>query len=98
MSKKNKQKFEFCVGTSNSFRSTLWKIVVNKSDIYILPQSSKNYFKISLHGSGVCQMAITGEHLQELNIPTEERGVRWKCDVEEFNAQIVFTINFLNFF
>lgn len=99
MSKKNKQRFEFCVGTSNNHRSTVWKVVVSKSDVYIIPTSSNNYFKVSLHGSGVCQMAITGEHLEEFNIPRDERpGQRWKCEAEEINANIIFSIAFLNCF
>lgn len=99
MSKKNKQRFEFCVGTSNSHRSTIWKIVVNKSEIYIIPTFSKNYFKISLHGSGVCQLAITEEHLSEYNLSKEERpSQRWKCEIGDRNANIVFSLTFLNCF
>lgn len=99
MSKKNKERFKFCVGTSNSHRSTMWKIVACKSEIYIIPTASKNYFKISLHGSGVCQMAITGEHLEEYNISKEERpGQRWKCEIGDKNASILLSLTFLNCF
>lgn len=99
MSKRNKQRFEFCVGTSNSHRSTMWKIVVDKSDVYIMSKAYGRTAKVSLHQSGVCQVAVTSEKLKELGIPGEERpGERWHYTSEQNTANNVFTIDILNCF
>lgn len=99
MSKKKKQRFEFCVGTSNSNRSTVWKIVVDKSDVYIMSQAYGRSAKVSLHQSGVCQVAMTSEKIAELGIAQEERpGERWHYTPEDNTANNVFTIDILNCF
>lgn len=99
MSKKSKQHFEFCVGTSNSHRSTVWRIVINESDIYIMSEAYGRSAKISLHKSGVCQIAMTSELTRELGILKEERpSERWYYTSPKNTGNIVFTIDILNHF
>ena len=99
VSKRNKQRFEFCVGISNSHRSTIWKIVVDKSDVYIMSKAYGRAAKVSLHQSGVCQIAMTREKIDEVGIPREERpGERWQYTSEENTANNVLTIDILNCF
>ena len=96
MSKKYKQRFGFCVGTSNSNRSTVWKIVVDKNDVYIMSKAYGGSAKVSLHQSGVCQIAMTSEKIAEFGIAQEKRpGDRWYYTPEDNTANNIFTIDIL---
>jgi hypothetical protein len=53
------------VGTPTSRRSTVWKFVVYKSEIYILSRMFGSDAKISLHSSGNCQWSATGNWVKK---------------------------------
>lgn len=57
----NAKEFRFCIGEATGERSTKWKILVNKSDIYILSKMIGSDVKMSLHASGHYQLSRTSK-------------------------------------
>lgn len=82
----NAKEFRFCVGEVTGERSTVWKIWVNKNDIYILSRMMGSDAKISLHASGCCQFS---------------RTLKWWVnhgeDVVQKKIDILFVGNYLKF-
>jgi hypothetical protein len=94
---KNKNKFKFCVGSSNEHRSNIWTVVQNKADVYMISRSFGKDFKVSIHGSGINQSAVTQDFMKKHDIPETERlAERWHYDAESANPQIIFSICFLS--
>lgn len=76
-------KFRFGVFSGGKRRSSLWVAVANGNDLYIGARVIMNRLKVSLHGSGICQVAFLNDYVQEVH----DRGrdalkdrtiVRWK--------------------
>jgi len=78
----NVKEFRFCVGKATGERSTVWKIWVNKSDIYILTRMMGSDSKISLHASGHFQFSMTSKWWENQNgdaVQKKDRHiVHWK--------------------
>lgn len=78
----NAKEFRFCVGEATGERSTVWKIWVNKSDIYILSRMMGSDAKISLHASGHCQFSKTLKwcvnHGEDVVQKKDRHFRRWK--------------------
>ena len=94
---KNKNKFRFCVGSSNEFRSNIWTVSQSKDDVYMISRSFGKDFKVSLHGSGVNQAAVTEVFLTKHDIAETERpSNRWYYDSKDSTPKIVFAVCFLS--
>jgi hypothetical protein len=78
----NAKEFRFCVCEATGERSTVWKIWVNKSDIYILTRMMGSDAKISLHASGHCQFSMTSKwwvnHSEDVVQKKDRHIVHWK--------------------
>lgn len=78
----NAKEFRFCVGEATGERSTVWKIWVNRSDIYILTRMMGSDAKISLHASGHCQFSMTSKwwvnHSEDVVQKKDRHIVHWK--------------------
>src|SRR5215510_12100156 len=64
MGKKNKNVYRFAVGSESSARSSIWRLWTQVSsagheDVYLGVRSKAGIFKVSFHGSGVCQQALS---------------------------------------
>lgn len=57
--KSKSSEIRFAVGDPDGRRSTVWKIAINGSDIYIMSRTFGSDLKISLHASGECSFANT---------------------------------------
>lgn len=93
----NAKEFRFCVGEATGERSTVWKIWVNKNDIYILSRMMGSDVKISLHASGQCQFSWTlkwWENHSEDGVPKNNRHFRrWELsEIPNGQAAHVFRI------
>lgn len=53
--------FRFCVGEARSPLSSVWKVVVHGSDIYILSSLPGSDLKASIHESGSCHWVVSAE-------------------------------------
>lgn len=61
MRSKNRNEFWFAVGKPTERRSTVWKVISTKDDIYILSRMMGSVSRISLHQSGDCQWSLTSD-------------------------------------
>jgi len=93
----NAKEFRFCVGEATGERSTVWKIWINKSDIYILSRMMGSDAKISLHASGYCQFSRTFKRWENHSkgvIPKKNRRMKkWKLpEIPNDQTALVFRI------
>ena len=76
------KEFRFCVGEATGERSPVWKIWINKSDIYILSRMMGSDAKISLHASGHCQFSMISkwwvDHSEDIVQKKDRHIVHWK--------------------
>ncbi|KQY03520.1 hypothetical protein ASE23_11935 [Rhizobium sp. Root73] len=72
----------FAIGDDEPL-SEIWTVTVNRSDVYLSSSGFNSVMKLSLHQSGVCQMA-TSQQLYEERLSVLEGGpdsrtvLRWK--------------------
>ena len=68
----------FWIGDESIRRSAIWRIWTGKttSDVYIAPSNLGGVQKLSLHGTGICQVAITKEYWDKLVAEGKEAGLR----------------------
>ncbi len=57
------ESFRFAIA-DNKVRSECWSVFANKSDVYLTASAYKRTLKVSLHGSGVCQIALLEDSTQ----------------------------------
>jgi hypothetical protein len=93
----NAKEFRFCVGEATGERSTVWKIWVNKSDIYILSRMMGSDVKTSLHASGHCQFSRTLKwwvsHGEDVVQKKDRHFKRWELpEIPNGQATHVFQI------
>lgn len=60
-----KCEFRFAAGDPDGARSTVWKIWINGSDVYVLSRMFGKYSKVSIHKSGECRIANTDSWVLE---------------------------------
>lgn len=96
MSKKSRQDFRLAIGNRDSHRSSVWKIWVQKNDIYIHSRMFGSDAKVSLHESGDCQWSMTTEWVkrQEKSVSNAARHIeKWKMpQIEANSAACIFKI------
>jgi hypothetical protein len=83
------------VGTPNSRRSTVWKFIADKSDIYIHTRMFGSDTKVSLHATGDCQWSCTDHWVKKVPGPknAERHMVRWHlARPDGADAQHVFRV------
>lgn len=77
----NQQKIRFASGGPDALFSGIWRIVVNKDDVYIGgSKSAMGIYKVSLHKSGVWVLAGTEQSGATFN--GNRRGKQWKRPLE----------------
>lgn len=91
------KEFRFCVGSPSTERSSVWKIWVNKNDIYIQTRMMGSDSKVSLHESGQFQWSMTTEWMAKQtnrDLKNVDRHiVRWKRpEILDGAAKLVFEI------
>ena len=84
-------------------RSECWSIWTNKNDVYLAGSFYKDTLKVSLHGSGVCQVALLDEffekHVRGRDQGPEYRSIlRWKrLPTPKERGQVAATILFASY-
>lgn len=74
--------FRFAVADSK-LRSECWSVFTNRNDVYLTSNAHKRVLKVSLHASGICQVALLQDFFAE-HIEWREGGpdfrsiLRWK--------------------
>ncbi|MDF2926591.1 MAG: hypothetical protein K0R57_5505 [Paenibacillaceae bacterium] len=91
------KELRFSIGEPKSIRSSVWKVWVNKSDIYILTRMLGSDSKVSLHESGQCQWSRNFDSVAKFtNAPIRNRDrhiVKWNLPiVNEGEAKHIFRI------
>ncbi len=73
------KEFRFCVGSREGKRSSVWKLWVSKSDVYIQSRMMGSDIKVSIHESGLCQFSMTEDWVKKTGKCNNERHiVRWQ--------------------
>jgi hypothetical protein len=80
--KGKEKKVRFAIGVSDAI-SEIWTLSSRKNDIYLSCVSMRGRIKLSVHGSGVCQLAFDAKHsdsaLSTPRFPLKDRTIkRWK--------------------
>ena len=85
-----KSEIRFAVGDPVGRRSTVWKIAINGSDIYIMSRMFGHDVKVSLHASGACAFSRTGNWVRaEPGRKNADRHFeRWTVARPEGNASV----------
>jgi hypothetical protein len=84
-------------------RSECWAIFTNKNDVYLTGSAYKQALKLSLHGSGVCQIALLDnffeKHISWRESSPDHRAIlRWKrLPTPLFGGQCAASILFASF-
>lgn len=91
------RKVRFSVRDITGKRSSVWKLWVTKSDIYIQPRFMENACKVSLHESGICHWKMTPEYMH--SNPSHNHGdpyhAKWKLvESLNFTASHIFRVVF----
>ena len=70
--------FRIWVGSDSIRWTSIWRIWTGNttSDVYIAPSRLGGVQKLSLHGSGVCQVSLTQEYWEKLVAEGKEEGPR----------------------
>lgn len=76
------KKLRFAIGSSESI-SEIWTLWGRKRDIYLSCESMRGRIKLSIHGSGVCQLAFDSNYKDDVlatpKIPFTDRTIkRWR--------------------
>ena len=76
------KKLRFAIGQKEAL-SEIWTLFSRKNDVYLSCESMHGRIKLSIHGSGVCQLAFAREHaksaLSTPRFPLNDRTIkRWK--------------------
>jgi len=84
-------------------RSECWSIFTNKNDVYLTGNAYKQTLKLSLHGSGVCQIALLESFFEE-QVAWRDEGpehraiLRWKrLPTPLFQGQCAASIMFASY-
>ncbi|MBX9809935.1 hypothetical protein K2X92_06095 [Candidatus Gracilibacteria bacterium] len=83
MSSKNKNVIKFAVGTPNDPQSSIWRLWVNKDDIYLGEKNTLPAMKVSLHASDNWRIAFVKE-LKREDETTDRAILKWKRPAEIF--------------
>ena len=68
------------VGSPNGVRSTIWKFWSHDRSVYVASRMFGGDVKVSIHGSGECQLSRPGEWAKANNRPNTERHLhKWKA-------------------
>lgn len=92
------REYRFAIGDPTGERSTVWKIWVNKNDVYILTRMMGSDAKVSLHESGLCQWSLNFESIKgnqniDLVHNRNRHIVRWNmAKLHEGQANHIFRI------
>jgi hypothetical protein len=91
--------YRFAVGQKNSIRSSVWRLWTKADEIFLAVRSNAGSFKISFHGSGVCQIALTSQFVKEVNDQLIEAGKdrsldRWSRPVASEKEKILYCVLF----
>lgn len=76
------KKVRFAIGRNKAL-SEIWTLSSHKNDIYLSCESARGWIKLSIHGSGVCQLAFDSFHADQAlatpAFPLADRTIkRWK--------------------
>lgn len=94
--------FRFAISDA-SVRSECWTVFTNKDDVYLTGSAYRKALKVSLHGSGVCQIALleqfVAKHVEGRDERPEDRTIlRWKrLTTPEGRGQVAATILFASY-
>lgn len=94
--------FRFAIA-DNSVRSEVWSVFTNKNDVYLTGSAYKRVLKVSLHQSGVCQIAMLegffAEHIEgNENAPEFRDMFRWRrLPSKHMSGQMTFSVGFASF-
>ncbi len=74
--------FRFGIGEDDRLMSSAWIIFPGKNDLYLGLRNMAHSVKISVHGSGVCQFALTEKYWEQartiaVNPPSDRCLTRW---------------------
>lgn len=80
--KGREKKIRFAIGRKQAI-SEIWTLSSRKNDIYLACDSMQGRIKLSVHGSGVCQLAFDTKHVSSVlatpRFPLKDRTIkRWK--------------------
>lgn len=96
MSRKYNYEYRIAIGNEKGRRSTVWKVWVHKTNIYIQSRMMGSDLKVSLHEGGQGQFSMTSEWLlkQNGNIQNPNRHIeKWKMPIPRGNnAVCIFKI------
>lgn len=77
--KGNNKKIRFAIGREKAL-SEIWTLSSRKNDIYLSCESTRGRIKLSVHGSGVCQLAFDSLYVEEAlktpRFPLKDRTIR----------------------
>lgn len=96
------QPFRFVIADEKA-RSEYWTVFTNKNDFYLTTNAHKQALKVSLHGSGVCQVALLeGFFAKEIEWrkerPTDRTILRWKrLPTPQLKGQVAASILFASY-
>ena len=91
--------FRFAIADSEP-RSELWSVFTNRNDVYLTGSAFKRALKVSLHASGVCQIALLEGFFTEQvewrpDKPESRSILRWKrLPTAEDGGQVAASILF----
>ena len=73
------QEERLAVGTPDGRRSTVWKFIARKNDVYIHTRMFGSEAKVSLHGTGDCQWSCTDDWVKKVpgRKNADRHMVRW---------------------
>lgn len=57
----------FAVGSAHGPRASVWRLWVNRNDVYVAARVAASEMKVSLHASGKWRSGFTDQHLQRAN-------------------------------
>lgn len=94
--------FRFAIADTNPC-SECWSVFTKGDDVYLTGSAYKNTLKLSLHGSGVCQVALLenffAQHVKPREEAPEYRSIlRWhRLPSQHGSGQVAATILFASF-
>ena len=98
--KGKEKKVRFAIGQDAAL-SEIWTLFSRKNDVYLSCESMRGRIKLSIHGSGVCQLAFASEHSESIlstpRFPLKDRTIkRWNRETTPmfgpvYLASVVFS-------
>ncbi|WP_136525415.1 hypothetical protein [Geomonas ferrireducens] len=94
--------YRFAVGQKTTIRSSVWRLWTKSNDIFLAVRTNAGQFKISFHGSGVCQIGLTTQFVEEVKEQLAEAGKdrsldRWRRPVAPDKEKILYCVLFPQF-